>query len=217
MDVAETASLRRLPVYLLLDCSGSMAGEPISAMEMGLQALIGELRGDPQALDTVWISVIAFSSAAELLAPLTDLEDVDVPDLDASGTTALGEAMELLSERIHDEVRQTTQDQKGDWKPMVFVFTDGEPTDDWEDPVDDFRASGLAVVVACGAGPEVDDAILKRLGHHAIRLHDTQPGTLAAFMQWVTVSVTARSHSVGTGSKKAEELPPPPQGVMLVP
>jgi len=186
-------------------------------MEMGLQTLIGELRGDPQALDTVWISVISFSSAAELLTPLTDLEDVDVPDLDAAGTTALGEAMELLSERIHDEVRQTTQDQKGDWKPMVFVFTDGEPTDDWEEAVDDFRASGLAVVVACGAGPEVDDDILKRLGHHAIRLHDTQPGTLAAFMQWVTVSVTARSHSVGTGSKKAEELPPPPQGVMLVP
>ncbi|MFO7976750.1 MAG: vWA domain-containing protein [Planctomycetota bacterium] len=217
MELEQTASMRRLPVYLLLDCSASMAGEPISAMEMGLRGLIGELRSDPQALDTVWVSVIAFSSAAELVAPLTDLAEIDVPDLDASGTTALGEAVQLLSERIHDEVRQTTRDQKGDWKPMVFVFTDGEPTDDWEDPVDDFRASGLAVVVACGAGPEVDDVILKRLGHHAIRLHDTQPGTLAAFMQWVTVSVTERSHSVGSGSKKVEELPPPPQGVMLVP
>lgn len=217
MEEEHIAGMRRLPVYLLLDCSASMAGEPIAAMEMGLQCLIGELRNDPQALDTVWISVIAFSSTAELLTPLADLEEMDVPDLEAFGTTALGEATELLSERIQEEVRQTTPDQKGDWKPMVFVFTDGEPTDDWEIPVDEFRKSGLAVVVACGAGPEVDDVILKRLGHHAIRLNDTLPGTLASFMQWVTVSVTARSHSVGTASGGMEELPPPPTGVKLVP
>ena len=217
MDGEESASLRRLPVYLLLDCSGSMAGEPIAAMEMGLRALLGELRGDPQALDTVWISVIAFSSVAELLAPLTDIEDFVVPDLKASGTTALGDAMGLLAEQINDEVRQTTQSHKGDWQPMVFVFTDGEPTDDWETPVDDFRASGMGMVVACGAGPDVDDRNLKRLGHEAVRLHDTQPGTLAQFMKWVTVAVTTRSRSVGSGSKKADELPPPPQGLELIP
>jgi uncharacterized protein YegL len=206
-----------LPIYLLLDCSASMAGEPISALEMGLQGLIGELRNDPQAIDTVWVSVITFSSVAELLAPLTDLEEIEVPKMEASGTTALGEAVELLSERIKLEVRQTKQDQKGDWKPMVFVFTDGEPTDDWEDSVDSFHKSGLAVVVACGAGPEVEDAMLKRIGHHPIRLNDIQPGTLSAFMQWVTISVTAISHSVGTGVNRAEELPALPEGVKLVP
>jgi uncharacterized protein YegL len=217
MEVDQIKSMRRLPIYLLLDCSASMAGEPISALEMGLQGLIGELRSDPQALDTVWVSVITFSSVAELLAPLTDLEEIEIPNMEASGTTALGEAVELLSERIKIEVRQTNQDQKGDWKPMVFVFTDGEPTDEWEEAVDEFRKSALAVIVACGAGPEVDDAMLKRLGHHPIRLHDIQPGTLSAFMQWVTITVTEKSHSIGTGAKQVEELPSLPQGVMLVP
>ncbi|MBT9142130.1 MAG: hypothetical protein DDT32_00603 [Syntrophomonadaceae bacterium] len=209
--------MRRLPVYLLIDCSRSMSGEPISAMKMGLRALLEDLKNDPQALDTIWVSVILFSSAAELLVPLTDIEGFNAPDLEASGTTALGEAIELLSERIQEEVRQTTASQKGDWKPMVFIFTDGEPTDDWEQLVDEFRSSRLATVVACGAGPGVNDEMLKRLGDHAIRLHDMQPGTLAAFMKWVTVSVTVRSRTAGTGSKKADELPEPPTGVMFVP
>ena len=30
--------IRRLPVYLLLDCSGSMSGEPIEAVKQGIKA-----------------------------------------------------------------------------------------------------------------------------------------------------------------------------------
>ena len=40
-------SMRRLPVYLLLDCSESMAGPAIEAVEQGVQALVGELRSNP--------------------------------------------------------------------------------------------------------------------------------------------------------------------------
>lgn len=40
--------IRRLPVYLLLDCSGSMSGEPIEAVKQGIKALLTELKGDPQ-------------------------------------------------------------------------------------------------------------------------------------------------------------------------
>ena len=217
MDIESSNMQRRLPAYLLFDCSGSMAGEPIAAMEMGLQNLIGDLRYDPVCIDSVWVSIIVFSSAVELLTPLTSVDEIEIPPLDASGTTSLGEAIDLASSQIDLEVRNTNADQKGDWKPMVFVFTDGEPTDDWEVPVDAFHKSGKAVIVACGAGPEADDEVLKRLGHHAIRLHDTQPGTLANFMQWVSVSVTSRSHSVGVSAQEPETLPPPPHAEVIVP
>ena len=40
------AGMRRLPVYLLLDCSGSMHGDPIEAVEMGLRALRSDLQSD---------------------------------------------------------------------------------------------------------------------------------------------------------------------------
>jgi uncharacterized protein YegL len=192
---------RRLPVYLLLDCSGSMAGEPVAAMQMGLRALLGDLRNDPQALETVWLSVIAFASEADQLLPLTEVSAFQPPELHASGSTALGEALELLAARIRAEVRKTAPSQKGDWKPLAFILTDGEPTDDWQRAAEDLRLGGLATVIACGAGPEVNDETLRRLGDKVVRLKDTRPGTLGSFMKWVSASVTTTSQTLGTGSR----------------
>lgn len=51
---------RRLPVYLLLDTSASMIGEPIEAVKTGLQTLLSVLRQDSYALETVHLSLITF-------------------------------------------------------------------------------------------------------------------------------------------------------------
>lgn len=124
--------MRRLPVYLLLDTSGSMYGEPIEAVKNGVEMLLSTLRQDPYALETAYISIITFNSTAQQIVPLTDLINFNVPDLVASGTTALGEALTLVSDRIENEVQKTTAETKGDWRPLVFVMTDGAPTDDWK-------------------------------------------------------------------------------------
>jgi uncharacterized protein YegL len=207
----DSASVRRLPVYLLLDCSGSMAGEPIAALEMGLKALMGDLHNDPNALDTVWISVITFASTAQVVVPLTDVHEFRPPELTAGGTTSLGEAMDLLAECITAEVRTTGPTRKGDWKPLAFILTDGEPTDDWERSAENFNLRGLATVIACGAGPEVNDETLRRLGTHVVRLKDTKPGTLGAFMKWVSASVTTTSQGLGTQGRLSDRLARPPE------
>ena len=56
--------MRKLPVYLLLDTSGSMKGEPVEAMRNGVQTLISSLRQDPYALESVQISVITYDREA---------------------------------------------------------------------------------------------------------------------------------------------------------
>ncbi len=56
--------MRRLPVYLLLDTSGSMGGEPIEAVKNGVQVMISSLRQNPQAIETAFLSVITFDSSA---------------------------------------------------------------------------------------------------------------------------------------------------------
>ena len=63
---------RRLPVYLLLDCSGSMSGEPIEAVRQGIATLISDLQGDPQALETAYLSVITFDSSAQQVVVVPD-------------------------------------------------------------------------------------------------------------------------------------------------
>ena len=79
--------MRRLPVYLLLDTSGSMYGEPIEAVKNGVQTLISTLRSDPYALETAYISIITFNSSAQQITPLTELASFQQPNIDASGCT----------------------------------------------------------------------------------------------------------------------------------
>ena len=65
--------MRRLPVFLVIDVSESMAGDNLRRMQEGIDALLTSLRSDPYALETVHLSVIAFAGVARTLAPLVEL------------------------------------------------------------------------------------------------------------------------------------------------
>ena len=53
--------MRRLPIYFLVDVSESMVGEPIEQIQNGMRTIIQELRVDPYALETAFVSVVAFA------------------------------------------------------------------------------------------------------------------------------------------------------------
>ena len=45
-------SLRRLPVYILADVSGSMRGTPVESVKAGIRQLHRDLLTDPQAVES---------------------------------------------------------------------------------------------------------------------------------------------------------------------
>ena len=106
--------MRRLPVYLVIDTSGSMYGEPIEAVKNGIDLLVSSLRQDPHALETAYLSVITFDDKAQQVVPLTELADFQVPSIEAGGWTALGDALSLTANCITNEVKKNTSDSKGD-------------------------------------------------------------------------------------------------------
>nr|VFK43553.1 MAG: von Willebrand factor type A domain-containing protein [Candidatus Kentron sp. SD]VFK49045.1 MAG: von Willebrand factor type A domain-containing protein [Candidatus Kentron sp. SD] len=120
--------MRRLPVFLVLDVSDSMVGEPRRLLEKGIETLIQLLRQDPHALETAYISVIAFAGKVETLTPLTDVISFYPPQLPLGSGTAMGLALEHLMKEIDQSVRRGSSERKGDWKPAVFFMTDGKPT-----------------------------------------------------------------------------------------
>lgn len=209
---------RRLPVYLLLDCSGSMSGEPIEAVRQGLKALLSELQSDPMALETAYLSVITFDSTAYQVSPLTDLMLFQEPRIQASGSTSLGAALNLLEQCMDREVRKSSDTQKGDWKPLIFLMTDGMPTDRWEKAADRIKQKRPGNIIACAAGSNADENTLKRITEVVVKLNNLQPDTLKAFFQWVSSSIKTTSQSVVQVMADAPiNLPPPPPQIAIVP
>lgn len=211
--------MRRLPVYLVLDVSGSMHGEPIEAVRNGMQMLASTLRTDPYALETAFLSVIVFDDKARQVVPLTELTAFQPPTIEAGSTTSLGDALRVTKECIAREVQKTTAEAKGDWKPLVFLMTDGQPTDDWEKGWAEFRTVKTGMVIACAAGPNADTTVLKQITEAVVSLDTADSSTIGAFFRWVSASISTSSQKVDltkSESSQISELPPPPPEISLV-
>ena len=210
--------MRRLPVYLLLDTSGSMMGEPIEAVKNGVQVLVSTLRQDPYALETAYLSIITFDNDAQQVVPLTELVSFQLPRISAKGLTSMGEALQCLAHAIEREVVKTTAQTKGDWKPLVFIMTDGRPTDDWRKGIAALKNTRTGVVVACAAGPEADLSILQQITATTVSLDTADANTIRAFFKWVSASIATGSQKVENNAEVAglSELPPPPPEVRVV-
>jgi len=209
--------MRRLPVYLLLDVSGSMSGEPIEAVKNGVQMMQSALRKDPYALESAYISVITFESNVQQVVPLTEVAQFQPPTLTAGGGTSLGGALQKVVECANRELVKSTHEQKGDWKPLVFIMTDGSPTDNVEPGIQAFKAAKWGIVVGCAAGSHADQSVLQRLTENVVVLDTADTSTIGAFFKWVSSSISASSKKVDEAGGDAGfgELPPPPPEISL--
>lgn len=131
----------------------------------------------------------------------------------------MGEALALLSQKADQEVTKTTAEQKGDWKPLVFIMTDGEPTDDLNKGLAEFKKRKWGMVVACAAGSGANTDTLKKITECVVSLDTADSATIKAFFKWVSASVSSGSMKVeetGAEATTLSELPPPPPEVNIV-
>lgn len=209
--------IRRLPVYLLIDISVSMRGENIVAVQDGISKMVSALNEDPQALETAYLSVITFSDGVEQVVPLTELGEFTCPELVAGGMTSLGQALKFVSECADREVRKNTEFVKGDWRPIVFIMTDGCATDDVDAGVKEFRKRKWGMVVACAAGSAIETRDLSKVTECIVRLNTADAASISSFFKWVSASVSVSSTMVGSNAEihSMEQMPPPPPDVIF--
>lgn len=210
---------RRLPVYILIDTSGSMKGEPIESVKVGLADMIATLRQNPYALETVWISIITYDKDVNQILPLTELEQVQIPSIFTpdSGPTHTGAALQLLCSRYDAEVQRGSSSQKGDWRPIVFLLTDGKPSDImlYNEMIPEIQRRKFGNFVACAAGPKAHVDPLKKLTDNVFILENMDSTSFRKLFEWVSDTVGDGGKTAGI-DQKDESLPPPPQEVNLV-
>lgn len=212
---------RRLPVYILADRSASMAGAPITAVNQGLQMLTADVYRDPRAVETAWISVISFGGDARVEVPLTEAPAFKAPHLTASGGTPMGAALSLLNDALDRDLRAPSGAQHtGDYRPFIFIFTDGQPTDDWKAPATKLRQRSVAKtadIIAVGCGMGVDTTMLGQLTETVMKMEDASEGSFKKLFQWLSDSVKrASTPTVSEGEGKEPPFSPPPPGIIEI-
>ncbi len=190
--------VRRLPIYLLVDCSESMVGPPHEALIQGIGLLVSELRRDPVAIETAWISLLTFGRGARTIVPLTEILDFQCPPISISSGTDMGAGLDLLATCIAKDVRKATPTSRGDWRPITFLITDGVPTDNVATASARLKQSNTQLI-AIGCGLDIDFELLRSVTPNILSLENATASQFATLFKWISTSVSTASQAIGSG------------------
>ncbi|MDR2391700.1 MAG: hypothetical protein LBE84_08500, partial [Planctomycetota bacterium] len=148
--------------------------------------------------------------------PLIGIAAVAPPRLAIRPGTKFGAALDLLADCVRREVIRTTAESRGDYRPLVFIMTDGQPTDSWRQAAERLREvrPGIANIYAIGCGDEADFSCLKNVADACIRMQDLSSGNISKFFVWMSASI--QSMSIGTEGKLGLDKLPLGDGFELV-
>lgn len=206
-----------MPFYLVCDLSASMRqGGRIRALQDALASLRDAFFLNPVVSDCARLCVIGFSNRARVVLPLCDLADAeDLPRLEPEGLTNFAPAFHVLRETIQTDAELLRADGLRVWRPMVFVFSDGAPTDDPEhwrralESLHDPMWPARPDIVSFGVGEAVHEVLaeIATLRCYVSPDPDFAAGAIASVGDLVVRSVVA------SGSSGEPVLPDrPPEG-----
>ena len=180
--------------------------------------MLSSLRQDPFALESVSISIITFDKEVKQILPLPPLDDLQLPDITTpeSGPTHTGLALRLLCEKVDQEVTLSTPDRKGDWMPLLFIMTDGKPSDIqlYREMIPEVKKRKWGAIIACAAGMSAKTEPLKELTDQVYTLDTLDSTGFRKFFKWVSDSIGVGNRTIGATDDL--QLPPPPPELNII-
>jgi uncharacterized protein YegL len=104
-----------------------------------------------------------------------------------------------LDDAFNRELKANVEGRKGDYRPLIFLLTDGAPTDEWKTPLAKLKSrSGVKVgsLVALGCGPQANMVTLKEITDDVLRMADMSPDSMQQFFKWVSSSIQKTSQRI---------------------
>ncbi|MCW3466958.1 vWA domain-containing protein [Chitinophaga nivalis] len=112
---------------LVVDISGSMAGEPINQLNRGLQDFHKEVLTDFVASQRLEVSMVTFGSTAQCIQEPTLVNNFQMPTLFTNGSTKLVDGVRLAMNLIENRKKWYKETGQNYFRPMIILITDGEP------------------------------------------------------------------------------------------
>lgn len=187
---------KSIPVVLLLDTSGSMNGQPIDMLNRAVEAMIAEFKKAETIETFIKLSIITFgNNGVELHTPLEEVSKINYTPLVADDSTPMGTALKMAKAMIEDK-----SIFKGrDYRPAIVLLSDGEPNDDWKQPLNDFISNGRSskcdrMAVAIGSA---DESVLQKFisGCENPLFYAEDADKIIDAFKKITMSVTMRTKS----------------------
>jgi uncharacterized protein YegL len=212
---------QRVPCVVIMDCSYSMDGSPIAALNEGLRRFEKELKEHEKARRSARVMLIrvgglsAEASEVTIRAPFQDAASFAAPQEVASGTTPLGEAVILALEQIEVEKQMLRSQGHSYHRPWLFVMSDGQPNlgRAWDDAcqlaqkaVAAKKASIFAIAVEGGSASDVASAVreLQKITNREVKvLEDVKFGE---FFVWLSRSIAGASDDASENPAMAKDL-----------
>lgn len=192
-----------LPICITIDVSASMAENgSIDALNACLPDLKQMMLDQPLVAELARVGIVIFNDEADVLVPLTDLSEVDIPPLEAVGATsyraALSETRDFLEHSIRGLGPNTPY-----YTPIVFFLTDGMPLDnesDWLPEIQGLRTGKYRANVVCFGFDQANPEILRKVGRTFL-FRETNP-VLAVREIFTTIigSIKTTSESIKSAS-----------------
>lgn len=198
---------RPLHFFWMVDCSSSMSGDKIGAVNHAIQECIEPMReeaaGNPNA--QLYIRTLKFASGASwVTAEPVPIEEFAWEDVEASGITDLGKAFELLAGQLSMPPMPARA-----LPPVIVLLTDGYPTDDWKRPLEKLLKmpwGKKAVKVAIAIGKDADRSVLEAFtGNPEAVLDAGNPEILTHFIKWASTVASAVSNPTSNPTEESAE------------
>jgi len=189
---------KSIPVILLLDTSTSMMGEKIDSLNKAVKIMINEFKKAETKETFIKVAIITFGEGGvKLHTPLTEASKVQFRPLSTGGSTPMGEALKMAKDMIEDKSIISSRD----YRPAVVLVSDGEPNDEWEEPMERFIKEGRSQKcdrMAMAIGDDANQDILNRFiqGCENPLFFAKDAADIINSFKKITMSVTFRSSSI---------------------
>lgn len=196
-DLADNPTAR-VPICLCLDTSGSMSGDPINELNDGVKLFFDSILSDDVAQWAAEICIVTFGDRAKVELDFADIHKQSPPVLYASGSTPMGEAVNLALDLLENRKRVYSDSGVDYYQPWIVVMTDGAPTDSIDSAAArccEMVNKKKLVMFPIGIGSGADMNTLQRFSPNRKPLK-LKGLNFKEFFEWLSKSVSRTSMSI---------------------